>query len=84
MAAVYNIGGGRQNSVSVLEAIAALEALTGTRLAVEYVDSNRVGDHICYISDLRRLRRDYPDWDITVSVDEILRSMVLDDASIER
>src|SRR6185295_11072133 len=61
-AAVYNIGGGRQNSISVLEAIARLESLTGKRLAVEYVDVNRVGDHICYISDLRRLTGDYPGW----------------------
>jgi CDP-paratose 2-epimerase len=84
VAAVYNIGGGRENSISVIEAIARLEALTGTRMAVEYVDVNRIGDHICYISDLSRLRHDYPDWDVTVSVDEILRSMVLEDAPIER
>jgi CDP-paratose 2-epimerase len=83
-AAVYNIGGGRQNSVSVLEAISKLEALTGTRMAVEYVDTNRVGDHICYISDLSRIRTDYPGWDISVSVDEILHSMVLEDAAVER
>jgi CDP-paratose 2-epimerase len=83
-AAVYNIGGGRQNSISVLEAIARLESLTGARMAVEYIDTNRVGDHICYISDLSRLRHDYPGWDVTVSVDEILRSMALEDAPIER
>jgi CDP-paratose 2-epimerase len=83
-AAVYNIGGGRQNSVSVLEAISKLEALTGTRMAVEYIDTNRVGDHICYISDLGRIRSDYPGWDITVSVDEILHSMVVVDAVVER
>ena len=50
--AVYNIGGGRANSVSILEAIARLEELTGRELAVEYVDEARRGDHICYISDL--------------------------------
>ena len=83
-AAVYNIGGGRQNSVSVLEAISRIEALTGKRMAVEYVDTHRVGDHICYISDLGRIRYDYPGWDITVSVDEILHSMVLEDAAVER
>jgi len=74
--AVYNIGGGRANSVSVLEAIAHLEELTGTSLDVQYVDEARRGDHICYISDLRRLRNDYPGWDVTVSLDEILRGLV--------
>jgi CDP-paratose 2-epimerase len=70
--AVYNIGGGRANSVSILEAIARLEELTGRELEVEYVDEARRGDHICYISDLRRLKADYPGWDVTVTLDEIL------------
>jgi CDP-paratose 2-epimerase len=74
--AVYNIGGGRANSVSVLEAIAQLEDLTGRKLDVEYVDEARRGDHICYISDLGRLRADYPGWDVTVSLDEIMRGLV--------
>jgi CDP-paratose 2-epimerase len=69
--AVYNIGGGRANSVSVLEAIARFEELVGKELDVEYVDEARRGDHICYISDLRRLRSDYPEWDVRVSLDEI-------------
>jgi CDP-paratose 2-epimerase len=84
VAAVYNIGGGRGNSVSVLEAIAHVEALSGQRMSTEYVETNRVGDHICYISDLRRLQRDYPDWDITVSVDNILQSLVVEDAPVQR
>ena len=71
-AAVYNIGGGRANSVSILEAIARLEELTGRKLDVEYVDEARRGDHVCYISDLRRLKADYPSWEITVSLEEIL------------
>jgi CDP-paratose 2-epimerase len=74
--AVYNIGGGRANSVSILEAITRLEELTGRTLDVEYVDEARRGDHICYISDLRRLRADYPGWDVTVTLDEILRDLV--------
>lgn len=72
VAAVYNLGGGRANSVSVLEAIAGFEARMGRRLATEYVDRPRVGDHICYISDLSRLQRDYPAWTITRSLDDIL------------
>jgi CDP-paratose 2-epimerase len=73
--AVYNIGGGRANSVSILEAIARLEELTGRELSVEYVDEARRGDHICYISDLRRLRADYPEWDVTVTLEEILADL---------
>lgn len=75
VAAVYNLGGGRDNSVSILEAIARFEALIGKKLAVEYVDTNRVGDHICYISDLRRLRADYPGWDLTRSLDDIFAEL---------
>ena len=73
--AVYNLGGGRANSVSVLEAIDRLEELLGTTLETEYVDEPRRGDHICYISDLSRLRADYPDWEITVPLDETLRQL---------
>jgi CDP-paratose 2-epimerase len=74
--AVYNIGGGRANSVSILEAISRLEELTGRELAVEYVDEARRGDHICYISDLRRLKTDYPGWELTVSLEQILAELV--------
>jgi CDP-paratose 2-epimerase len=73
--AVYNLGGGRPNSISVLEAISRLEELYGRRLATEYVDDPRRGDHICYISDLRRLRADYPDWEITVGLDALLEDV---------
>jgi len=74
-AAVYNLGGGRGNSVSVLEAIERLEELLGRRLERKYVEEPRRGDHICYISDLSRLRSDFPDWEITISLDEILRQL---------
>jgi len=74
--AVYNIGGGRGNSVSMLEAIAKLEALAEKRLQWEYIDDNRIGDHICYISDLSQAKADYPGWDITVSLDHILQDIV--------
>jgi CDP-paratose 2-epimerase len=73
--AVYNLGGGRQNSVSVLEAIARFEELMGTKLEYEYVDEPRRGDHICYISDLGRLQADYPAWRVSVSLDEILQEL---------
>ena len=70
--AVYNLGGGRENSVSMLEAIARFEELFGRKLDVQYVDEPRRGDHICYISDLRRFRSDYPDWELSKSLDDIV------------
>ena len=73
--AVYNLGGGRPNSISVLEAIARFEELVGQKLEHEYVDEPRRGDHICYITDLRRFRGDYPGWDVRVSLDEILTDL---------
>jgi CDP-paratose 2-epimerase len=69
--AVYNLGGGRGNSVSMLEAIARFEELFGRKLQWEYVDEPRRGDHICYISDLRRLKADYPAWELSKSLDAI-------------
>jgi CDP-paratose 2-epimerase len=73
---VYNLGGGRENSVSMLEAIAKIEALTGKKLDWKYVDEARRGDHICYISDLRKLKRDYPNWAISKSLDATLEELV--------
>jgi CDP-paratose 2-epimerase len=72
IAAVYNLGGGRANSISILEAISRFEDLYKKKLKVEYVERNRVGDHICYISNLTRFKRDYPNWEITRSIDDIL------------
>jgi CDP-paratose 2-epimerase len=74
-AAVYNLGGGRANSISVLEAIERFEELFGRKLERVYVDEPRKGDHICYISNLARLRSDYPDWQVTISLDEILEQL---------
>ncbi|MCB1154703.1 NAD-dependent epimerase/dehydratase family protein, partial [bacterium] len=73
--AVYNLGGGRQNSVSLIEAIAKAEEVTGKKMHTVYVEDNRVGDHICYISDLSKMREELPGWDITVSLDEIFEEM---------
>ena len=74
-AAVYNLGGGRANSVSIMEAVERFAELIGRRPHIEYVEQNRVGDHICYISDLRRLKADYPHWEITRSLDDIFREL---------
>jgi CDP-paratose 2-epimerase len=75
IAAVYNLGGGRENSISILEASRRLEYLLGRKFESEYINEPRRGDHICYISDLRRLRADYPEWDVTVSLDDILSQL---------
>lgn len=72
---VYNLGGGRGNSISILEAIAMAEDVTGKKMKHEYVDQNRSGDHICYISDLTKLRAHYPGWDITKTLDDIFREI---------
>jgi CDP-paratose 2-epimerase len=74
-AAVYNLGGGRPNSVSVLEAIDRCQDLLASPLTVEYVETNRLGDHITYITDLRKFRADYPGWHITRSLDDIFREL---------
>jgi CDP-paratose 2-epimerase len=68
---VYNIGGGRANSVSILEAFDRIEELSGLRMVYEYMEKNREGDHICYISDLSKMRSHYSGWDITKSLDDI-------------
>jgi CDP-paratose 2-epimerase len=73
---VYNLGGGRSNSVSMLEAIARIEALTGRKIDWTYSEQARKGDHICYISDLTKLKSDYPGWSLTRGLDSILEEMV--------
>ena len=75
---VYNLGGGRANSVSILEAFTLISEISGKPMSHEYVDQNRQGDHICYISDLAKLKAHYPGWDITKNLrttfEEIHRS----------
>jgi CDP-paratose 2-epimerase len=72
---VYNLGGGRANSISVLEAIARIEEMTGKKIHTVYSETPRVGDHICYISDLRKFRGHFPKWGITRDVAMILREI---------
>jgi CDP-paratose 2-epimerase len=73
---VYNLGGGRENSVSMLEAIAKIEALVGWSLDYTYQDKARNGDHICYISDLTKFKADYPQWSISHSLPTILQQLI--------
>ena len=73
---VYNLGGGKANSCSILEAFRITEKFTGRAQVHTYVDQNRIGDHICYYSDLRKMRAHYPSWDITKSLEQTIREIV--------
>jgi len=73
---VYNIGGGKANSCSILEAFQIAEKFSGKPMQYTYVDENRIGDHICYYSDLTKMRQHYPDWDIRVSLAETISQIV--------
>ena len=73
---VYNLGGGKDNSCSILEAFTIAEKFSGKKMVYTYVDQNRIGDHICYYSDLRKMRAHYPRWDISVSLEETIRQIV--------
>ncbi|WP_374302083.1 NAD-dependent epimerase/dehydratase family protein [Paracoccus sp. (in: a-proteobacteria)] len=69
--AVYNLGGGKANSVSILESIDRIHQLSGHALAWTLSEENRIGDHIVYYTDLSRFRSHYPDWRLTMSIDDI-------------
>ena len=73
---VYNMGGGRENSVSMLEAISKIEKLAGRHLDWHYIEKPRRGDHICYISNLGKFKKHYPNWQLTHKLDAILEELV--------
>jgi CDP-paratose 2-epimerase len=72
---VYNIGGGRHANCSMLEAIASCEELAGKPINWSYVDDNRVGDHVWWISDVRRFQSDYPEWQFTYDIRAMLEEI---------
>jgi len=74
---VYNLGGGKQNSCSILEAFALVKEFSGRDQVYTYVDENRIGDHICYYSDLSKMKGHYPGWDITKSLKQTIEEIVL-------
>lgn len=74
-AEVYNLGGGKTNTCSVLEAFALTEKFTGKVQRFEYIDKSREGDHICYYSDLKKMKAHYPIWDVTISLEETIRQI---------
>jgi len=75
VAEVYNLGGGKANSCSILEAFRMSEDVTGKKMAWRYVDENRIGDHICYYSDLRKMQAHYPAWTISKPLPTIFQEI---------
>ena len=78
---VYNIGGGKENTCSILEAFEIISNISGKKMKYKYIEQNRIGDHICYYSDLRKMKENYPNWNITKSLkttfEEIYSSWLL-------
>lgn len=75
MGEVYNIGGSRFANVSVIEAIKKIEQISGKVAKVEYIDENRIGDHIWYVSDVSKFKKDYPDWDYKYDIDATIEDI---------
>ena len=82
VAEVYNIGGSRFSNCSMLEAIQYCEAITEKKLNWSYVETNRIGDHIWWISDIKKFSNHYPHWDLTYGVSDILKEIY--DQSVSR
>jgi CDP-paratose 2-epimerase len=75
IAEVYNIGGGKNNSCSIWEAFNLTEQISGNKMIYEYVDENRIGDHICYYSDLSKMKEHYPQFEITKNLNYIIENI---------
>lgn len=73
---VYNLGGGRANAASLLECVEMIAGRIDKRPQLTYSDNHRIGDHICYYTDLTKLRQHYPDWDLTYGLDDIVDEMI--------
>jgi CDP-paratose 2-epimerase len=73
---VYNLGGGKGNSCSIIEAFALAEEFSGKQQRYRYVEENRIGDHICYYSDLRKMKTHFPGWDITKTLRQTVQEIV--------
>lgn len=73
---VYNLGGGRENSASLLETFDLIREIGGYDVQYTYSDQNRIGDHICYISDLRKMKEHFPGWSITRDLRSIVAEMI--------
>lgn len=76
VAEVYNLGGGKGNTCSIREAFEMVKSITGNQMKYTYSDKSREGDHICYYSDLRKMKSHYPNWDITKSLPATFEEIV--------
>ena len=72
---VYNAGGSRNSNISMIEAIEKIEKILNKKAKYEYVDTNRIGDHIWYISDVSKFKKHYPEWHFTYNIDDILEEL---------
>jgi CDP-paratose 2-epimerase len=75
IAEVYNIGGGRENSISILEAFKLVESISRKPMKYRYSEQNRIGDHVCYISDQRKMKEHFPQWQITKNLETTFREI---------
>ena len=82
MIVMCNLGGGRDNSCSIWEAFKLMEKLSAKAQVHAHVDENRIGDHICYICTLGKMRGHYPAWDFATPLEETVRQ--IDDAQTAR
>ncbi|MDD2733604.1 MAG: NAD-dependent epimerase/dehydratase family protein [Desulfuromonadaceae bacterium] len=73
---VYNIGGGKANSCSILEAFSLTEEFSGEKQVYTYVEQHRIGDHLCYYSDLTKMKSHYPQWNISIDLKQIVAQIV--------
>ena len=73
---VYNIGGGRFSNCSIIEALELVENISGIQIKKKYIKSNRIGDHIWYISDLHKFKKNYPKWKQKFNTKKILEELV--------
>jgi CDP-paratose 2-epimerase len=82
VAAVYNLGGGRESNVSMLEAIDLCQSIAGRELGYTMSDQARIGDHQWYVSDFEAFKADYPDWRLTYGIEDVLRDIY--ECNVER
>jgi len=75
-AAVYNMGGSRHSNCSMKEAIGMAEEITNKKFNFEYSEDNRSGDHIWWISDVSRFKKDYPEWEYQYSIEDIITEII--------
>ena len=75
IAAVYNIGGGKSNSCSIIEVFDLVESVSNKKMMYSYKEENRIGDHMCYYSDLSKIKNDYPNFKITKNLNYIIESI---------